>query len=105
MMFLLLALFSHPSFSSDVLLNCNLSGGDTQQAIVLSHDGVLELKELTSAGRPISRALSAREWESGKISLYAKSGTSVLSRSSDGWWLEVRDTGFSFSGYADCLNP
>ena len=104
MIFILLALFSKPSFSSNVLLECNLSGGDTQQALVLSHNGALELKELTSTGRSVARALSVEEWESGKISLYTKSGTSILSRSVDGWWLEVRDGGFSYKGYADC-NP
>ncbi|MES2856779.1 MAG: hypothetical protein V4692_12985 [Bdellovibrionota bacterium] len=88
-----LILFSMNAFAKpEVLLNCGTSLGPDQEVKVLSEDGVLYLKELTTSGRFVKRVLSQEEWDSKKLILREEPGVvSTFTLEESGYWLMVSE--------------
>jgi hypothetical protein len=93
------------SAQADVkLLDCNIPNGDLQQVTVIQNSqGQLLLKELNSSGNPLSRKLSAKEWNSKKIVLSVRYGSGLLSIKNGGWWYELNSPGTQVLGFAHCF--
>lgn len=87
-----------------ILLDCNTSLGPDQQVTVLD-DGELTLRELTTSGSQVERALDLAEWESGVLRLRDDGFGSVatLTKDNGDWFLSSTGGGFNEFGFADCF--
>lgn len=67
-------------------------------------DGALTLRELTTSGSFIERALDAAEWESGALRLRDDGfgSESTLTKEDGDWFLRSTGGGFNEFGFADC---
>lgn len=104
-MLILSLLLSLTSFADSTLLNCNIGGGDTQEATVLKTSAGLVLKELDNHGHFHERDLSQSEWKSGKMKLYTHeefNADAYLKKDGKDWFVEYKSDGVGYSGYADC---
>ncbi len=89
----------------EVLLDCNLGGGDTQQFTVIRDGARLKLKELTMQGSFVERELSQVEWRSGQIRIWTRDRFSrgTVKKERDGsLFFEFTSPGFRYTGFADC---
>jgi len=94
-----------------VLLDCNVfegGGGPDQQATVVKRGNGLVLKELTSSGSMVERALDQAEWDKQEIKLRLEQfdGPDQVNRlyKKDGEWLnESVGGGWATYGSADCF--
>ncbi len=100
---LVLICFSAISYAREVLLDCNLPDGDTQQVVVAQEAGALTLEDLDTRGDWSRRPLSAAEWSSKKLHLKTESGAkAVLYFDGGDWWFSYKSPGYNASGRADC---
>lgn len=69
------------------LLDCTISIGNHQQITVVEDKGSLELQELDNNGSMHRRALSQKEFESGKLNLFKDEfgGKNTLTKKDSGW--------------------
>lgn len=90
--------------SRRILLDCNTSLGPDQQVTVLD-DGALTLRELTTSGAQVDRALDTSEWESGELRLRDDGfgSTATLTKEAGDWFLRSTGGGFNELGFADCF--
>lgn len=98
-----LPLFAHAA--PEVLLDCNLGGGDTQQFTVIRDGARLKLKELTMQGSFVERELSQSEWRSGTLRIWTRDRFSkgTVKKDRDGaLFFEFVAPGYKYTGYADC---
>jgi len=99
---LLISAFAAQAYC-EVLLDCNTSIGPDQQVIVYQDGGQLVLKELTSTGVTLQRALSGAEWSSQKLNLVGHPGEkNTLEKTSDGWAVSAKSPAYNEFGFADC---
>lgn len=107
-MLILSLLLSLNSFADSTILDCNIGGGDTQEAIVLKTSSGLTLKELDNHGYFHERSLSQSEWKSGKIKLYTHDefpADAFMKKDGRDWYVEYSSFGgVSYTGFADCRN-
>ena len=91
--------------ATEILLNCNTSGGPDQQVTVLNQNNQLLLRELASNGMTYQRALSIDEWQSKTLQLRSRATgeRNSLTKVSGGWWYEAVSPGWRENGYADCF--
>lgn len=91
--------------TDNIRLNCNVSTGSDQQVQVIeAANGGYTLRELTTHGVWIERALSTEEWNSGGLKLTETDpGTATtLWSTPHGWYTETVSDGFKEGAEADC---
>lgn len=94
---------SSTSVGHGTLLDCNTPVGPDQQVTVIGDGTSLKLRELTTSGAQIDRALSVSEWQSLTLHLRDDFGShATLTKESGGWVTRSFGGGFNEVGDADC---
>ena len=89
--------------ADSTLLHCNLADGDLQSVrVVANYLGQMQLQQLTASGHTVARPLTNNEWQAKKFFLNVRFGTGTLSKTPQGWWYELKTSGLTVQGYADC---
>lgn len=88
------------------ILDCNTSlGPDQQVTVLMTSDGHLKLRELTTSGSMKERALSSEEFESSNLQLRddGYGSKSRLYKKDGDWYILSEGYGVEEFGYADCF--
>jgi len=94
---------SSPTVGHGTLLDCNTPVGPDQQVTVIGDGSSLTLRELTTSGAQVSRALSLEEWASHSLHLRDDFGSSTtMTKDANGWVVHEVGGGVSDIGDADC---
>ena len=92
-----------PTVGTGTLLDCNTPVGPDQQVTVIGDGTNLRLRELTTSGGQVERALGLQEWAAHALKLRDDSGSqATLTKESGDWITRSFGGGDNELGNADC---